>query len=78
MLPFFRKILHFYPTPKKWGPKNDFFVLLNAPVGVHERVENLLRRIGIRDSSFCDNLIKIRINDYTYNFSFLKIVIAKF
>ena len=50
----FLKMLHFYSTPKNGWLKHDFFMTLNAPVGVHERVENLLRRIGIRDSSFCD------------------------
>ena len=55
----FHKILHFYPTLKNGGSKHDFFVLLNVPVGVHERVENLLRRIGIRDLTFCDNFFMI-------------------
>ena len=50
----FLKILHFYPTLKNGGPKHDFFVLLNALVGVHGMVKNLLRRIGVRDLSFCD------------------------
>ena len=48
----FPKIPHFYPTPKNGWSKHDFFVLLNVPVGVHERVENLLNSIGIRDLSF--------------------------
>ena len=52
----FLKILHFYPTLKNGGPKHDFFVLLNAPVGVHERVENLLTRIDIRDLEFLNVL----------------------
>ena len=55
----FLKILDFYPTLKNGGPKHDFFVTLNAPVGVHERVENLLTRIGIRDLSFCDRFLLI-------------------
>ena len=50
----FLKILHFYLTLKNGGSKHDFFVLLNVPVGVHERLENLLNCIGIRDLSFCD------------------------
>ena len=50
----FPKISHFYPTPKNEWSKHDFFVLLNAPVGVHERVKNLLNRIGVRDLLFCD------------------------
>ena len=49
----FLKILHFYTTPKNGGSKHDFFVTLNAPVGVHEKVKKLLNRIGIRDSTFC-------------------------
>jgi len=52
----FLKILHFYPTLKNGGQKHDFFVLLNAPVGVHERVENLLTRIDIRDLEFLNVL----------------------
>ena len=52
----FHKILHFYPIPKNGGSKHDFLVLLNAPVGVHERVENLLTRIGVRDLSFWDGI----------------------
>ena len=55
----FNKILHFYPTLKNGGSKHDFFVVLNAPVGVHERIENLLTRIGIRDLSFWDKLFFI-------------------
>ena len=35
------------------GLNHDFFVTLNAPGGVHEMVENLLTRIGIRDLTFC-------------------------
>ena len=46
------KIGHFYPTPKNGGSKHDFFVLLNEPIGVHEKVENLLNRIDIRDLEF--------------------------
>ena len=57
----FLKILHFYPTPKNEGSKHDFFVLLNAPVGVHEIPKNLLRRIGIRDLAFCANFFKLLI-----------------
>jgi len=49
-------MVHFYPTPKNRWLNHDFFVLLNAPVGVHERLENLLTRIGIRDLPFCDEL----------------------
>ena len=63
-------MLHFYPTLKNGGAKHDFFVLLNAPVGVHERPKNLLTRIGIRDSTFCDNVF--------HNFlRFLKIMILQ-
>ena len=51
----FQKILHFYPTLKNGGPKHDFFLLLNAPVGVHETSKNLLTRIGVRDLILCDN-----------------------
>ena len=47
----FQKMLHFYPTLKNGGSKHDFFVTLNAPGGVHERVENLLTRIGVREFS---------------------------
>ena len=50
----FQKMLHFYLTLKNGGPKHDFFVLLNEPAGVHERVENLLTRIGIHDLIFCE------------------------
>ena len=60
----FLKILHFYPTLKNGGSKHDFFVLLNAPVGVHERVENLLTRIGVRVLLFCDHIF--------HNFRFWK------
>ena len=52
-------MLHFYPTLKNEWSKHDFFVLLNAPVGVHEIPENLLTRIGIRDLSFCDRFLLI-------------------
>jgi len=54
----FLKMLHFYPTLKNGRSKHDFFVLLNAPVGVHERPKNLLRRIGIRDLTFCDTFFR--------------------
>ena len=50
-------MLHFYPTLKNGGSKHDFFTLLNVLVGVHEMVKNLLTRIGIRDSSFLDELL---------------------
>ena len=50
----FQKILHFYSTLKNGWSKHDFFVLMNALEGVHERAKNLLTRIGIRDSPFCD------------------------
>ena len=60
MLTFFQKRIDFYPTPKKWGGLNhDFFGLLNVLVGVHESVENLLTRICIRDSTFCDEFLQI-------------------
>ena len=55
----FLKILQFYPTLKNGWSKHDFFVTLNAPVGVHEKVENLLTRIGIRDLTFCDEFFLI-------------------
>ena len=55
----FHKILHFYPTLKNGGPKHDFFVLMNVPAGVHERVKNLLTRIGIRDLTICDRFLLI-------------------
>ena len=47
------------PDPKNRWSKHDFFALLNVPVGVHERVENLLTRIGIHDLSFCDRFLLI-------------------
>ena len=40
------------------GSKHDFFALLNVLVGVHEKVENLLTRIGIRDLTFCDHFFR--------------------
>ena len=52
-------MLHFYPTLKNGGSKHDFFALLNVLVGVHESVENLLTRICIRDSTFCDEFLQI-------------------
>ena len=55
----FLKMLHFYPTPKNGWLKHDFLVTLNVLVGVHERVENLLNRIGVRDLSFCDSIFTI-------------------
>ena len=47
-------MLHFYPTPKNRWSNHDFFALLNVPVGVHKRLENLLNCIGIHDSIFCN------------------------
>ena len=67
----FQKMLHFYPTLKNGGAKHDFFGLLNVLVGVHERVENLLRHIGIRDSSFCEDVFRDLY--YFWNLRFLKI-----
>ncbi len=32
---------------------------LNVLVGVHERVENLLTRIGVREFLFCDSFLLI-------------------
>ena len=32
----------FLSIPKNGGPKHDFFVLLNAPVGVHEKIVNAI------------------------------------
>ena len=52
----FQKILHFYPTSKNGWLKHDFLVTLNVLVGVHERVENLLTRVGIRDLTFWGSL----------------------
>ena len=69
----FLKILHFYPTMKNGDSKHDFFVLLNAPVGVHEKVENLLTRIGIRDLAFWDDFFyNFFIKNLLRNFHFLK------
>ena len=53
----FLKILYFYPTPKNGWLKHDFLVTLNVLVGVHEKVENLLTRIGIRDLTFWDEFL---------------------
>ena len=55
----FLKILHFYPIPKNGGSKHDFLMTLNALVGVHERVKNLLTRIGVHDLTFCDRFLLI-------------------
>jgi len=49
-------MLKLYLIPKNGQSKYDFFVCLNAPVGVHERVENLLNCIGVRVLLFCDHI----------------------
>ena len=65
-LNIFQKIYYILHNPKNGGSKHDFLVLLNVLVGVHERVKNLLTRIGIRDSSL--------LIEYFNNFKFYEIL----
>ena len=61
-------MMTFLPHPKNAGSKRDFLVLLNALVGVHKRVKNLLTRIGIQYSTFCDRFLLIFILFENYDF----------
>ena len=62
----------FYLTPKNGWLKHDFLVTLNVPLGVHERVENLLIRIRVHDFLFYG----ISFRDF-FSVTFYKILILK-
>ena len=49
------------------GVQNMIFSMtLNALVGVHERIENLLNHIGVRGSLFCDDIFMIKVYKNVY------------
>ena len=68
----------FYLTLKNGWSKHDFFVLLNAPVGVHETAKNLLTRIGIRDLEYLNEIFIDFFSKLIYFIAFKNSRLIKF